>query len=116
MCIIDGCDRKPVAKGLCAKHYMRVRRAGDPNQVRKPGRKRDPALALLSEGRSRRSAARFLQAVRWLQETGADDEAVERAIIAATRPNGTVNVSKLLGSVQGRTMNERAFVEFAGNM
>jgi DNA-binding response OmpR family regulator len=43
MCTIEGCDRKPVAKGLCAKHYMRVRRNGDPNQTRTPGRKCDPS-------------------------------------------------------------------------
>jgi hypothetical protein len=30
MCLVDGCDKKPIAKGLCAKHYMRQRRTGDP--------------------------------------------------------------------------------------
>ena len=41
MCTIEGCDRKPVASGLCAKHYMRARRTGDPTQTYKPGRKRN---------------------------------------------------------------------------
>jgi hypothetical protein len=39
MCTIDGCEGKPFAKGLCSKHYMRLRRAGDPNVTRKPGPK-----------------------------------------------------------------------------
>ena len=29
-CTVDGCNRNPVAKGYCRKHYMRVRRHGDP--------------------------------------------------------------------------------------
>lgn len=29
-CEIDGCKGKHVAKGLCAKHYMRVKKFGDP--------------------------------------------------------------------------------------
>jgi DNA-binding response OmpR family regulator len=41
MCTIEGCDRKPVASGLCAMHYMRARRTGDPTQTYKPGRKRN---------------------------------------------------------------------------
>jgi hypothetical protein len=35
----EECDGKPVAKGLCAKHYMRMRRTGDPDETRKPGPK-----------------------------------------------------------------------------
>ena len=37
MCKIAECDGKPVAKGLCARHYMRARRTGDPTETRKPG-------------------------------------------------------------------------------
>ena len=97
MCVIEGCDTKPVAKGLCAKHCMRQRRTGDPNQVRKPGRKRNPALELLTENRSRRSNMRFVLAARWLREAGTDDDALRQAIKTASRPNGTLNISRLLG-------------------
>lgn len=31
-CEADGCSMKPVAKGLCQKHYMRARRGSDPNR------------------------------------------------------------------------------------
>jgi hypothetical protein len=37
LCRIDGCEAKAVGKGLCFKHYQRVRRHGDPSVVRKPG-------------------------------------------------------------------------------
>ena len=74
MCTIEGCDRKPVAKGLCALHYMRARRTGDPNQIRKSGRKRDPSPMLMSVDRSPRSNA------RWSPTAGDGHEAVKRAI------------------------------------
>jgi hypothetical protein len=37
-CKIEGCEGKAVAKGLCAKHYMRQRRSGDAETVKKAGR------------------------------------------------------------------------------
>lgn len=38
VCIIEGCGSdKKVRKGLCEKHYMRMRRTGDPMTVRPPG-------------------------------------------------------------------------------
>jgi hypothetical protein len=97
MCMIEGCNTKPVAKGLCAMHYMRQRRTSDPNQVRKSGRKRNPALELLTENRSRRANMRFVLAAQWLREAGADDDVLRQAIKAASRPNGTLNISRLLG-------------------
>jgi hypothetical protein len=30
-CTVDGCKRKPLAKGLCTMHYTRVAKHGDPN-------------------------------------------------------------------------------------
>ena len=36
MCKIEGCSGKAVARGLCAMHYMRVRRTGDPALTGKP--------------------------------------------------------------------------------
>jgi DNA-binding response OmpR family regulator len=78
MCTIEGCDRKPVARGLCAKHYMRARRTGDPTQTHKPGRKRDPAPMLISWDQSRSSNARPLPTA------GDGHEPVEQAVKVAT--------------------------------
>jgi hypothetical protein len=39
MCNISGCRTPAIAQGLCAKHYMRQRRTGDPTVKRKPGPK-----------------------------------------------------------------------------
>jgi len=40
MCKIEGCRAEPIAKGLCAMHYMRLRRQGDASKTGKPGRPR----------------------------------------------------------------------------
>jgi hypothetical protein len=69
---IEGCDTKPVAK------------------------ERNPALKRLTENRSQRANMRFILAAQWLREAGADD-ALRQAIKAASRPNGTLNISRLLG-------------------
>jgi hypothetical protein len=37
ICVIEGCEARATAKGLCAKHYMRTRRHGDPSQVKQRG-------------------------------------------------------------------------------
>jgi hypothetical protein len=37
-CTIKGCEGKVLAKDLCAKHYMRQHRHGDPETVKKTGR------------------------------------------------------------------------------
>jgi hypothetical protein len=37
-CLVEGCDGRIEAKGLCGKHYMRKRRTGDVGTVRPPGR------------------------------------------------------------------------------
>lgn len=44
-CVVDGCDRAPHTKGMCAMHYQRVRKTGStaPTQPVRGGRKyRDP--------------------------------------------------------------------------
>src|SRR6516164_7697390 len=41
-CAIPGCRNQAVAWGLCAKHYMRKRRRGDPNAAFKRGRPLKP--------------------------------------------------------------------------
>lgn len=37
-CVMPGCEAPHVALGYCRRHYMRVRRTGDPN-VRKRGKR-----------------------------------------------------------------------------
>lgn len=94
MCVIEGCESKPMAKGLCAKHYMRQRRTGDVTRVRKAGRKRSQLLKGFEDW-SPLTKQRFAEAVRMLREACDNDEKAE-SIKAATRPNGTLSVSKLL--------------------
>jgi hypothetical protein len=94
MCSIDGCEAKAVAKGLCAKHYARQRRNGDPGKVRKAGRRRSEWSALVENmfrEWSPRTRARFKTAMTML---GQEDR--KEVIQLATRPNGSVNVSRML--------------------
>jgi hypothetical protein len=97
MCKIEGCDANPVAKGLCAKHYMRARRQGSPDKTGKAGRPPSEVLAhwrkYLGEW-SPRTLARFVKAMRMLDDASVS---TQEAIQLTTRPNGSVNVSALLG-------------------
>jgi hypothetical protein len=94
MCTIDGCAAKPIAKGLCSKHYMRVRRGGDASKKRKPGPKPDKwrVQARKTSEMSDRTFARCKAALRMLRGAGIDTVPF---IKAASRPNGSVNVSRL---------------------
>ena len=97
MCTSEGCEGKAVAKGLCSKHYMRLRRAGDPNVTRKPGPKQSEWHAHLSnEGLSPRTRARFTQAVRLLDEAGKSREDTAAILHRAWRYRGRTNMSKFL--------------------
>jgi hypothetical protein len=90
MCTIDGCTGRAVAKGLCAKHYMRARRTGDPANTRKPGGKKDEVLALcdqLCRDLSARNRARYSAAMRFL-----DPERIE----ALKASGGFMSYAKLL--------------------
>src|SRR3954452_23181247 len=95
MCTIEGCGNKPVAKGLCAKHYMRLRRTGDPLRTRRSGPKPSALVAAQREllrDCSDRAFARYRLALELLPSK----EDRKRAIAAASRPNGSLNISKLL--------------------
>jgi hypothetical protein len=97
MCTIEGCDGDAVSQGLCAKHYMRLRRTGDPNVTLKPGAKAGDGskrTSSLFPEWSPRTRARFQQAMSLLQgqPLKIKRETVQRAI----RSNGSVNVSKLV--------------------
>lgn len=95
MCTIEGCDGNPVAKSLCAKHYMRLRRTGDPSKTRKRGPKqnewrrnaRKMAFAEVSD----RTFARYTAALALFDAAAVDTITF---IKQATRPNGSFNFSK----------------------
>jgi hypothetical protein len=88
-CTVPDCQSPAVVKGLCVKHYMRLRRHGDPAKVNRPGRKdKDaPVRAQLSDI-SDRTYARFMRATRLLRGIGEDAQPV---LARCIRPNGSVN-------------------------
>lgn len=49
-CSVDGCERKPLAKGLCKAHYERQRRNGTPGGAVGPPRFYRPVPACSVEG------------------------------------------------------------------
>lgn len=104
-CSVPDCGAPASAHGLCAKHYMRARRHGDPGVTHKRGPKPDPSSnAEMIEELSPRTRARFDRAMRldhWLRELG-DEGYIEQAITAATRPNGSLNFAKVLAIMEMR--------------
>jgi hypothetical protein len=99
MCSIEGCDAKPVAKSLCAKHYMRVKRQGSPGKTGKPGRPRSPGLEFTRSAfpdYSARTIARHNKAMQML-----GSEALRKHVIQKnTRPNGSISVSGMLATAK----------------
>jgi hypothetical protein len=58
-CSIAGCENKAIAKGLCQKHYVRVRNNGSPQFVGKRGRPRDATKAGAREAFAHWSKRKF---------------------------------------------------------
>jgi hypothetical protein len=100
ICTIEGCGARATAKGLCAKHYMRTRRHGDPNQTKPRGAPRNAWKAsvreMMSHEMSERSFNRYFGALKKMTRTGFTKEAAQETIAEATRPNGSLNYSKLV--------------------
>ena|SRR5712671_5876659 len=113
MCKIKRCDADATAKGLCAKHYMRARRHGSAKVVNKRGRKpgsisgsifttedKEQLKAhLLAHGNkwSSRTFERYWLANKLLAASVSGGEKKMIAVVkSASRPNGSVNVSKLV--------------------
>jgi hypothetical protein len=101
MCKFKGCDAKPVAKGLCSRHYMRERRHGSVDEVRKPGRPRDANLDIyrsIFRDWSPRTIARYKRTMDILHALGfnAAEGEGRKFIEANTRVNGTLRVSQML--------------------
>jgi hypothetical protein len=100
-CTIEGCEAHATVKGLCAKHYMRIRRHGDPNTVKSAGAPRSKAKAFLREEHPAvptRTFDRYHSAMRKLVPTMFFDEKIANKVrTEATRPNGTLNVNRFAG-------------------
>jgi hypothetical protein len=91
-CAFPDCRSPTVAKGLCAKHNMRLRRRGDPAKVGRPGRKDgDAALREIMGDISDRSYARYKLGLRRLNYFEPD---VATAVAMCARPNGSMNWAK----------------------
>ena len=100
-CTIPDCSAPACARGMCSKHYMRVRRHGDANAIHHPGRHTDTQLTVARSqfpDRSPRTQARFARTLRFessLRYLG-EEGYLAKAITAATRPrNGSLNFKKL---------------------
>jgi hypothetical protein len=88
-CTFADCPAPAVAKGLCAKHYMRLRRHGDPAKVNARGRRDGDAAARKAMSQlSDRTYARFQRGLRLLRLFELDAAPV---IAKCTRPNGSIN-------------------------
>jgi hypothetical protein len=99
ICAIVGCKTGANAKGLCAKHYMRARRHGDPNVVKPRGAPKNAWKAKLRgmidpATMSTRTFDRYCATIGKLARIGTTDEALQEILNEATRPNGSFNVSK----------------------
>jgi hypothetical protein len=99
ICSIEGCKAGANAKGLCAKHYMRARRHGDPSQVKPRGAPKNAWKAKLRgmidpATMSTRTFDRYCATIGKLARVGATPEALQEIMAKATRPNGSFNVSK----------------------
>jgi hypothetical protein len=100
MCKIAGCQSKAVAQGLCAKHYMRKRRTGNPTKTGKPGRPREQNVytavvkELWAPDASARTQARLAEAFRI--SDGCSPKARGEVLESCTRPSGSINASRFL--------------------
>jgi hypothetical protein len=103
LCKEPGCLNPVHARELCNKHLRRLQRTGDTNTVRRPGRPRDKAraqlMAIVGEGLSARSQARYWQAQTTIWDAHIagiiDKERMLRTAECASRPNGSFNIAEL---------------------
>lgn len=105
-CSIDGCDDPVKAHGLCAKHYMRLRRNGDARAVKPPGPQASEhrrAMRYTLREMSDRTFARYLKSVKMIRACGGD---AKQAVSECARPNGSINVSKLERLAEGMLLRE----------
>ena len=99
MCSIKGCNAPTVAKGMCARHYMRLRTHGSADVVQQRGRKPDPdkiAARKTFKEWSPRTFERYWSAITLLKASGISEEEQRQAIRNATRKWGSINVARLI--------------------
>ncbi len=102
ICEAPACKKPAVLKGLCRRHYMRLRRHGD-FERRKTGPKGDPikhTVLKQFEEWSPRTQQRYWTAFKRLQTLGqwqgTGAAPLQKVIKACTRPNGSMNITKFL--------------------
>jgi hypothetical protein len=106
-CTFADCQAPAVAKGLCGKHNMRLRRHGDPAKVNARGRRDSDAAARKMMGElSNRSYARFQRGLGLLRLFELDAAPV---IAKCKRPNGSMNCAMFERLAEGMApMSSRA--------
>jgi hypothetical protein len=109
-CSIRQCGSKAAARGLCRKHYMRLRRNGDAAVTKLPGpklRQDDPLEELarmLVRDRSPRTLARCRRASTLLMALSPKSR---KHYVARSMVDGAINVSKLLRLVEEEVVRRR---------
>jgi hypothetical protein len=109
-CSIKPCGNDAVVKGLCRKHYMRLRRNGDATATKTPGPKpkadfiEELARAMISNRSSPRTLARSRRASTLLLSISPE---IRRYIKTLTGPRG-VNVSRLLRLAEDEALRQLA--------
>jgi hypothetical protein len=111
-CSIKRCGNEAVAKGLCRKHYMRLRRNGDATATKTPGPKprADPVEELarsMVRDRSPRTLARSRRALTFLLALGSE---IAMDYAKTSTADGAVNVSKLLRLAEDEVLRQMAKV------
>ena len=110
LCSVPDCGAAARTRGLCQKHYMRTRRHGDPDATKRPGREASRFTEIARDvfrDQSPRTQARFARALRMARliadNFDLDFDAVwAEAHKAAVRPNGSMNFTVLLQSLEDR--------------
>jgi hypothetical protein len=109
-CSIKRCGGKAAVRGLCRKHYMRLRRNGDAAVTKLPGpkpRQDDPSEELarmLVRDRSPRTLARCRRASTLLMALSPKSR---KHYVARSMVDGAMNVSKLLRLVEDEVVRRR---------
>ena len=107
-CSVSDCGIPARASGLCHKHYMRIRRHGDPGITKRPGGRYDSTTAIMLEPfreQSPRSRSRFARAIHLaglMRDYFNVEDALEGAIRHATRKDGSLNFTRLLADLEKR--------------
>jgi hypothetical protein len=113
ICTIEGCQAHAAVKGLCSRHYMRIRRHGDPSVVKSAGAPRNEPLNAWKANLREMVDAQPMSArtfehycSTWKKLRRLDFEDINEVLNEATRLNGSLNVSKF-AAVTDRIVRRR---------